>query len=50
MEKTNGILTKQVADLKSDIADVQARIEKLQGDNGSDEGTTTDASSDDTTK
>ena len=32
LEKTNGILTKQVADLKADIADVEARITKLSGD------------------
>ena len=32
LEKTNGILTKQVEDLKADIADIDARIAKLQGD------------------
>ncbi|MBR4124078.1 MAG: hypothetical protein IKR12_00750 [Clostridia bacterium] len=37
LEKTNGILTKQVEELKSDIADLDARIAKLQGeDNGAD--------------
>ena len=30
LEKTNGILTKQVEDLKADIADIDARIAKLQ--------------------
>ena len=44
LEKTNQILTKQVADLKNDVADVEARIAKLQssgttGDAG--DGTTT---------
>ena len=37
LEKTNGILTKQVEELRSDIADLDARIAKLQGeDNGAD--------------
>ena len=35
LEKTNGILTKQVEQTKTDIADLEARIAKLQT-NGSD--------------
>lgn len=36
LEKTNGILVKQVEELKADIADLDARIAKLQGENGTD--------------
>lgn len=35
LEKTNGILTKQVEDTKNDISDIQARIAKLQDDGAS---------------
>lgn len=44
LEKTNAILTKQVEDLKADIADLDARIAKANGtDNGSADASTTDA-------
>ena len=44
LEKTNAILTKQVEDLKADIADIDARIAKANGtDNGSADASTTDA-------
>ena len=32
LENTNKILTKQVADLKADVADIEARIARLNGD------------------
>ena len=39
LEKTNAILTKQVEDLRADVADIDARIAKLQGEgNGEPEG------------
>ena len=36
LQKTNEILTKQVADLKADVADIEARIAKLNGDSNAD--------------
>lgn len=36
LEKTNGILVKQVEELRADIAELNARIEKLQGEGNAD--------------